>query len=158
MKTEIERKFLVSNSSYKDLGNYEYCIQGYIQSINEPLVRIRTIGNKSYLTMKSDVNGITRLEYEYEIPNKDAKDLLELFCQKTIIEKNRYIIHYKSTLWEVDEFLGYNNGLVVAEVELESEQQPYDKPSWVGSEISTDKKYYNYNLAQCPYQTWDDIE
>ena len=143
---------------YKNLGDYQYCIQGYIKSTNEPLVRIRTIGRKSYLTMKSDVNGITRLEYEYEIPNKDAKDLLKLFCQKTIIEKNRYIIHYQSTLWEVDEFLGDNEGLVVAEVELESEQQPYDKPSWVGAEISTDKKYYNYNLAQRPYQTWDNIE
>ena len=158
MKTEIERKFLVLNSSYKSLGKYEYCIQGYIRSINEPLVRIRIIGNKSYLTMKSDVNGITRLEYEYEIPNEDAQDLLKLFCKKTIIEKNRYIIHYKSTLWEVDEFLGDNQGLVVAEVELESEQQSYNKPNWVGTEISTDKKYYNYNLAQCPYKTWDNIE
>ena len=158
MKTEIERKFIVTNNLYKKLGRYEHCLQGYIPSDTEPLIRIRIIGNKSYLTMKSDVNGITRLEYEYEIPNKDAKDLLELFCKKTTIEKNRYIIHYKSTLWEVDEFLGDNQGLVVAEVELESEQQSYDKPSWIGSEISTDKKYYNYNLAQCPYQTWDDIE
>ena len=157
MKTEIERKFIVTNNLYKELGSYEHCLQGYIASDTEPLIRIRTIGNKSYLTMKSDVNGITRLEYEYEIPNKDAKDLLGLFCKKTTIEKNRYIIHYKSTLWEVDEFLGDNQGLVVAEVELESEQQPYDKPSWVGSEISTDKKYYNYNLAQCPYRTWGDI-
>ena len=155
MKTEIERKFLVLNSSYKDLGNYKYCIQGYIKSINEPLVRIRTIGNKSYLTMKSDVNGITRLEYEYEIPIQDAKDLLELYCQESIVEKNRYIISYKSTTWEVDEFLGGNKGLVVAEVELTSEDQEYDSPEWIGEEVSTDKKYYNYNLAHHPFQRWD---
>jgi len=158
MKKEIERKFLVLDQSYKHLGKFEYCIQGYMQSSNEPLVRIRTIGCKSFITLKSDISGITRIEYEYEIPNEDAQDLLKLFCQKTIIEKNRYKIHYQSTLWEVDEFLGANKGLVVAEVELESEQQPYDKPGWIGSEISTDKKYYNYNLAHDPYTKWKSIE
>jgi len=155
MKKEIERKFIVLDKSYKDLGGYKYCIQGYIPSTNEPLIRIRTIGNKSYLTMKSDVNGITRLEYEYQIPNQDAKDLLELFCKESIVEKNRYTIYYKSTLWEVDEFLGKNNGLVVAEVELESEDQPYDKPEWIGEEVSIDKKYYNYNLSTKPYKEWN---
>jgi len=157
MKKEIERKFLVSTSCYQNLGDYEYCIQGYIPSKNDPLIRIRIIGSKSFLTMKSDVNGITRLEYEYQIPNQDAKDLLKLFCKDSIIEKNRYIIHYKSTLWEVDEFLGDNEGLVVAEVELNSESQRYDKPEWVDKEVSTDKKYYNYNLAHHPYKKWNKI-
>ena len=154
MKTEIERKFIVTNSVYKSLGKYEYCIQGYIPSTNSPLVRIRTIGNRSFLTMKSDVNGITCLEYEYAIPNQDAKELLELFCQNSIVEKNRYKIYHESTLWEVDEFLGSNQGLIVAEVELDSEDQYYDKPSWIGKEVSTDKKYYNYNLAHHPYNQW----
>ena len=86
MKKEIERKFLVLNDSYKGLGDFEYCIQGYIPSTNEPSIRIRIIGKKSFITIKSDINGITRLEYEYEIPNQDAKDLLELFGKKTIIE------------------------------------------------------------------------
>ena len=155
MKKEIERKFIVLDQSYKNLGNYKYCIQGYIPSNNEPLIRVRIIGNKSYLTIKSDVNGITRLEYEYEIPIQDAKDLLELYCQESIVEKNRYIISYKSTIWEVDEFLGGNKGLVVAEVELTSEDQEYDSPEWIGEEVSTDKKYYNYNLAHHPFQKWD---
>ena len=158
MKKEIERKFLVSNSSYQNLGDYEYCIQGYIPSTNSPAVRVRMIGKQSLLTMKSDINGITRLEYEYQIPNQDAKELLELFCKDSIVEKNRYLITYKSTVWEVDEFLGNNKGLVVAEVELKSEDQQYDSPNWIGKEISTDKKYYNYNLAHHPYKSWNTIE
>ena len=93
MKKEIERKFLVSNSSYQNLGDYEYCIQGYIPSTNSPAVRVRMIGKQSLLTIKSDINGITRLEYEYEIPIQDAKDLLELYCEESIVEKNRYIIY-----------------------------------------------------------------
>ena len=154
MKKEIERKFIVLDNSYKDLGKYEHCIQGYFLSENEPLIRIRTIGEKSFITIKSDINGITRLEYEYEIPNNDAKDLLNLFCKESIIEKNRYKICYKSTLWEIDEFLGNNKGLIVAEVELSHENQPYDKPDWIGEEVSTDKRYYNYNLSSQPYNTW----
>ena len=155
MKKEIERKFIVLDESYKDLGEYEYCIQGYLPSVNEPLIRIRTIGRKSFITIKSDINGITRLEYEYEIPNNDAKDLINLFCKESIIEKNRYKIYYKSTLWEVDEFLGANAGLIVAEVELSSEDESYDKPDWIGDEVSTNKRYYNYNLAHHPYTQWD---
>jgi len=158
MKKEIERKFIVLDSSYKQLGEYEHCIQGYISSINEPLVRIRIIGNKSFITLKSDINGITRLEYEYKIPNNDAKDLLNIYCKKKIIEKNRYKIHYKSTLWEIDEFLGNNKGLVVAEVELNNEDDLFEKPSWIGQEVSTDKKYYNYNLSHHPYKKWNNIE
>ena len=157
MKKEIERKFLVLNDTYKRLGDFEHCIQGYIPSTNKPSIRIRIIGNKSFLTIKNDISGITRLEYEYELPNQDAKDLLELFCKKTIIEKNRYKIYYKSTLWEVDEFLGDNKGLIVAEVELSSEEESYDKPIWIGLEVSINKKYYNYNLAHHPYKEWDSI-
>ena len=155
MKKEIERKFIVLDNSYQDLGDYEHCIQGYIPSRKEPLIRIRTIGERSFITIKSDINGITRIEYEYQIPNEDAKDLLELFCKHSIVEKNRYSIRYKSTLWEVDEFLGDNGGLVVAEVELISEDQSYDSPNWIGEEISTTKKYYNYNLAYHPFQKWN---
>ena len=154
MKKEIERKFIVLDYSYQSMGEYEYCIQGYIPSGNAPLIRIRTIGDKSFLTMKSAKTGITCFEYEYGIPNQDAKDLLDLFCKKTIVEKNRYKIYHKSTLWEVDEFLGENKGLIVAEVELDTEDQVYDKPDWIGEEVSTNKKYYNYNLAHKPYKHW----
>ena len=156
MKKEIERKFIVLDNSYKDLGDCECCIQGYIPSTNEPLIRIRQIGQKSFITIKSDINGITRLEYEYEIPNEDAKDLLKLFCKKTIIEKNRYQINYQSTLWEVDEFLGENSGLVIAEVELSSEDANFSKPSWIGQEVSHDTKYYNYKLIEYPYSKWNE--
>ena len=88
MKKEIERKFIVSSTAYKKLGEYEHCIQGYIPSINSPLIRIRTIGKKSFITIKKDMSGITRLEYEYEIPNKDAKDLLKMFCKKNYFSRN----------------------------------------------------------------------
>ena len=154
MKKEIERKFLVINEEYKNLGKYQNCIQGYIHLEKTPSIRIRTINQQSFITIKNDLNGITRLEYEYEIPNQDAKELLSEFCIENIIEKRRYFIHYKTTLWEVDEFLGQNKGLVVAEVELNDENQPYDKPDWIGKEVSTDKKYYNYNLVQYPYKKW----
>ena len=158
MKKEIERKFIVLDNTYKSLGAPKYCIQGYIQSTNKPLIRIRIIDNQSFLTIKSNLGGITRLEYEYQIPNEDAKKLLESFCEKSIVEKNRYFIDYKSTLWEVDEFLNDNDGLVIAEVELNSENQPYAKPDWIGQEVSTDKKYYNCNLATHPYKKWNNIE
>lgn len=157
MKTEIERKFIVSGTAYKDLGTYEHCMQGYIPSTNDPLVRIRMIGSKSFLTMKSNINGLTRLEYEYQIPNQDAAELIKLFCKDSMVEKNRYIVVYKSTIWEVDEFLGDNAGLVVAEVELDTEDQFFNKPDWIKEEISTNKKYYNYNLAHHPYKKWNSI-
>jgi len=154
MNTEIERKFIVLNSSYKQLGTSEYCIQGYIRSTKKPFIRIRTIGTQSFLTMKSNINEISRIEYEYKIPNKDAKELLELFCKNSIIEKYRYKIQYKGTLWEVDEFLGDNKGLVIAEVELISENSIFNKPDWIGKEVSSDKRYYNYNLFKHPYNKW----
>ena len=157
MKKEIERKFLVLDIGYKDLGDYEHCIQGYIPSTNEPLIRIRTIGNTSFFTIKSDINGISRLDYEYQIPNQDAAELIKLFCKDSMVEKNRYIVVYKSTIWEVDEFLGDNAGLVVAEVELDTEDQFFNKPDWIKEEISTNKKYYNYNLAHHPYKKWNSI-
>ena len=107
MKKEIERKFIVLDSSYKQLGEYEHCIQGYISSINEPLVRIRIIGNKSFITLKSDINGITRLEYEYKIPNNDAKDLLNIYCKKKLLKKIdiKFIINQRfgrlMNFWEI---------------------------------------------------------
>ena len=158
MATEIERKFKVISNEYKKIGKPLNCKQGYIETKNGALVRVRIIGKKSYLTLKGENEGIRRLEYEYEIPILDAEELLSNFCSTTLIEKNRYILSIEKTLWEVDEFLGENLGLVIAEVELLSENDNFSKPSWIGQEVSHDIKYYNYKLVKHPYSKWNEVE
>jgi adenylate cyclase len=158
MATEIERKYKVTTDEYKKLAMPLYCKQGYLDSQNEPLVRVRIMGEKAYLTLKGENNGISRLEFEYEIPIIDAEELLSNFCSTTVIEKNRYIISIENTIWEVDEFLGENAGLVVAEVELTSENADFYKPSWIGKEVSTHTQYFNYKLVRHPYSKWKDSE
>ncbi len=158
MATEIERKYKVTTDEYKNLAMALYCKQGYLDSQNEPLVRVRIMGEKAYLTLKGKNNGISRLEFEYEIPIIDAGELLSNFCSTTVIEKNRYIISIENTIWEVDEFLGENAGLVVAEVELTSENADFYKPSWIGKEVSQHRQYFNYKLVRHPYSKWKDSE
>ena len=158
MATEIERKFKVTTHEYKQLSEPLYCKQGYLDTQNEPLVRVRIMGEKAFLTLKGKNNGISRLEFEYEIPLLDAKELLSNFCSTTLIEKNRYIITTENTIWEVDEFLGENLGLIVAEVELSSEDADFFKPRWVGEEVSNYTQYYNYNLVRHPYSKWKEVE
>ena len=158
MATEIERKYKVTTDEYKKLAMPLYCKQGYLDSQNEPLVRVRIMGEKAYLTLKGENNGISRLEFEYEIPIIDAEELLSNFCSTTVIEKNRYIISIENTIWEVDEFLGENAGLVVAEVELTSENADFYKPSWIGKEVSQHTQYFNYKLVRHPYSKWKDSE
>jgi adenylate cyclase len=114
------------------------------------------MGENAYLTLKGKNEGIRRLEFEYEIPVIDANELLSNFCSTTLIEKNRYILSIRETIWEVDEFLGENSGLVIAEVELSSEDANFSKPSWIGQEVSHDTKYYNYKLIKYPYSKWDE--
>ena len=152
MGIEIERKFLVINNNYKKLSSPFHCAQGYI--CENPLTRIRIINDKSYITLKGINQGIRRSEYEYEIPILDAKNLLDEFCENPIIEKNRYKILITNTLWEVDEFLGDNLGLVVAEVELKNENDTFDKPDWIGEEVSYEDKYFNHNLVNNPFSKW----
>ncbi|HEY4936982.1 MAG TPA: CYTH domain-containing protein [Puia sp.] len=155
MGIEIERKYLVDinkwNNSVK--GDKHYCRQGYIlinQNIN---IRIRLVDGKGYLTIKGHVNNFSRLEFEYEIPEKDAEELLAKFCTSEI-NKIRYKVPYKGKLWEVDEFLGSNLGLIVAEIELTNEFESFDLPDWVYKEVTGDQKYYNSNLSILPYKSW----
>lgn len=154
MPIEIEKKFLVESNEYKNLSLPLYCKQGYFNNHNQLITRIRIMGEKGYLTLKSNNKGIKRLEYEYEIPILDAEELLSNYCSDSIIEKNRYIIPYKDKIWEVDEFLGDNDGLTVAEIELLSQNESFLKPRWVGKEVSHNLKYSNYQLTNNPYKKW----
>lgn len=128
--------------------------QGYLSTVKERTVRVRTIDDKGFLTIKGITVGATRSEYEYEIPAADADEMLDDLCEQPIIEKNRYEIPLAGVTWEVDEFLGVNDGLIVAEVELQSEDQAFPKPDWIGEEVTDDPKYFNANLIARPFSTW----
>ncbi len=154
MGIEIERKFLLVGEAWKKLAQGIRYRQGYLSTTKESTVRVRTIENTGYLTVKGESQGATRSEFEYEIPVEDANAMLDQLCAKPLIEKNRYKIKYEGFTWEVDEFFGENQGLVVAEVELESEDQTYAKPEWVGVEVTEDHRYFNSNLARHPYCRW----
>lgn len=154
MAKEIERKFLVTSDAWRALAKGTHYKQGYLNSVKERTVRIRTIDDKAFLTIKGITVGITRQEYEYEIPHADCDAMLENLAEKPIIEKARYKIQHESLVWEVDEFFGVNEGLIVAEVELSSEDQVFNKPTWIGEEISSDPRYFNSNLVANPYSTW----
>lgn len=154
MGKEIERKYLVKGSDWRSLGKGVHYRQGYLNSVKERTVRIRTINDKAFLTIKGITIGATRSEYEYEIPHTDCMAMLDNLAEKPIIEKKRYKIPFAGLVWEVDEFLGVNEGLIVAEVELQSEDQQFDKPSWIGEEVSSDPRYFNSNLVANPYSTW----
>ncbi|MDO4769579.1 MAG: CYTH domain-containing protein [Brachymonas sp.] len=154
MAKEIERKFLVKGTTWKENAEGVLYRQGYLNSVKERVVRVRTIADKAFITIKGITAGVSRLEFEYEIPFADAKQMLDELVEKPIIEKRRYKIKQGSLVWEIDEFLGDNQGLVVAEVELKDEQQALDLPSWVGEEVSSDPRYFNNNLVAHPYTTW----
>ena len=154
MGTEIERKFLLKGDSWRSLVKGTKYRQGYLSSTKERIVRVRTIDDKGYLTIKGITTGATRVEYEYDIPENDAMEMLDDLCEKPIIEKNRYKIDFAGFIWEVDEFFGENQGLIVAEVELESEDQRFEKPEWISDEVTGDPKYFNSNLVINPYIKW----
>jgi CYTH domain-containing protein len=153
MGTEIERKFLVRGDAWRNGARRVDCAQGYLAAGDNVAVRVRIMGDASQLTVKSNRTGVTRLEFEYTIPSEDARDMLNNCCN-TLIEKTRYYIDYSGMTWEVDEFHGDNEGLVVAEIELEREDQPFEKPPWLGDEVSTDSRYFNSNLSKHPYREW----
>ena len=154
MPKEIERKFLVKGNLWRELGSAKFYQQGYIKTLNKSTVRVRIIGDKGYITLKGKTTGMTRSEYEYEIPLIEAQEILQELCDFPQISKNRYLIEIDDLLWEVDEFLGENAGLIVAEVELKDEQDPIKLPDWIGEEVTSDERYYNSNLANFPYQKW----
>ena len=153
MPKEIERKFLVVSDEYKNSPR-KYYKQGYLSVEPDKTVRIRVVGDKGFLTVKGRNNGISRAEYEYEIPAADANDMLDNLVKTGVIEKWRYVCVVDGKKWEVDEFLGDNAGLVVAEIELQSEDEPFTKPAWAGDEVSGDERYYNSSLSQNPYKNW----
>lgn len=154
MKFEIERKFLIISNEWRKLARGVKYRQGYLSTMAERVVRVRTIGNIGFLSVKGRVKGIRRLEYEYEIPIDDANDILNHLCERPIIEKIRYKINYQGFVWEIDEFLGENQGLILAEVELQHENQKIELPHWVGDEVSEDQRYFNYSLVKHPYKNW----
>ncbi|TDQ28840.1 CYTH domain-containing protein [Tenacibaculum caenipelagi] len=156
MAVEIERKFLVKSSDFKQ-GAFQknYIKQGFLNSNKERVVRVRIKDDKGFLTIKgpSSTNGTTRFEWEKKIDKNEAENLFSL-CEKGIIEKYRYLIKIENHTFEVDEFLGENTGLLIAEVELENENEHFIKPQWLGKEVTGITKYYNSNLSKTPYNKW----
>ena len=154
---EIERKVLVTGDFSKDVVRSERFVQGYICSSPGKTVRVRIAGNKGFLTIKgaSDENGLSRYEFEKEISLEDAKDLFKL-CEPGAIEKVRHWVKEGDHLWEVDVFHGANEGLVMAELELTTENEKFDLPDWIGEEVTGDRRYYNSMLTQNPYSCWEE--
>lgn len=155
MGKEIERKYLVEGMDWRRLAEGVLYRQGYLSSAPQCNVRVRIAGEKATLTIKGPPRGIGRPEFEYEIPMADAREMLEL-CERPLIEKKRYRIAHDGMTWEVDEFSGENQGLVVAEIELQSEQQEFTKPPWIGREVTQDTRYLNASLIRRPFKDWKD--
>ncbi len=155
MGKEIERKYLVEGMDWRRLAEGVLYRQGYLSSAPQRNVRVRIAGDKATLTIKGPPKGMGRPEFEYEIPMADAREMLEL-CERPLIEKQRYRIAHDGMTWEVDEFSGENQGLVVAEIELQSEQQEFTKPTWIGREVTQDPRYLNANLIRRPFKDWKD--
>jgi len=153
MGVEIERKFLVKNNRWPKTNGTTFR-QGYLNTDKERTVRVRIVGQDGYLTIKGVTKGATRLEFEYEIPGAEAEQLLDQLCQKPLIEKKRYTVKQDGLLWEIDQFFGDNEGLVIAEVELTHEDQTFEKPDWLGQEVTDDARYFNANLVTHPFTKW----
>ncbi|QAU35379.1 CYTH domain-containing protein [Janthinobacterium sp. 17J80-10] len=154
MAIEIERKFLVSGDAWKAAAAGILYRQGYLSTDKARTVRVRIAGERAFLTIKGLAKALARAEFEYEIPLADAAEMLDQLCLKPLIEKRRYTVDWQGLCWEIDEFLGDNFGLVVAEVELDSADQVIDLPEWVGQEVSDDARYFNSSLIAHPFSTW----
>lgn len=152
MATEIERKFLVCGDFSRDVTGSVHILQGYLSLDKERTVRIRMRGDKAFMTVKGPTNGVSRFEWEKEIPADEAEGLLQL-CTG-VIDKTRHLVPAGRHTFEVDEFHGDNEGLVVAEVELGAEDEEFERPSWLGKEVSHERKYYNSQLIINPYKNW----
>lgn len=154
MAKEVERKFLVKNEDWRGLGSSEEYCQGFLSTHPERVVRIRIAGTKATLTIKGKTQGISRAEFEYPLPMDEARTLLDHMCERPLIEKVRHVITHQGMVWEVDEFMGENQGLVIAEVELPDENHSVPLPPWVGEEVSHDPRYFNANLVSNPFSRW----
>jgi len=155
MPIEIERKFLLSNDTWRDeVVKSSRIRQGYMGIIDKASVRIRIQGDKANINVKSATLDIRRMEYEYEIPLDEAEEMLDQLCNQPQIDKTRFIVKRDGHVWEIDEFYGDNEGLVVAEVELGSEDEAVIKPDWIGEEVTTDPRYYNVSLIKHPFKEW----
>lgn len=156
MAIEIERKFLVDNNEWKESADEgTHYSQGYLIGSENASVRVRIQGDKAFINIKSATIDIVRQEFEYEIPLIDATEMLETLCEKPLIDKVRYHVKIDHHVWEIDVFSGDNKGLIVAEIELNDKDELFDKPSWLGEEVSDDARYYNVCLVKHPFKDWN---
>jgi len=154
MATEIERKFLIASDHWRPrVERSTFLQQGYLLSDAHSSVRVRISGEEAFLNIKSATVGVSRLEFEYPIPLADAQEMLDKLCHHRL-EKTRHLLRHEGHLWEIDEFHGANEGLIVAEVELTAVDEAYSLPDWAGEEVSGDIRYYNSRLAEQPYNSW----
>ncbi|MEM7433835.1 MAG: CYTH domain-containing protein [Myxococcota bacterium] len=154
MGQEIERKFLIRDDGWRASATGTRFRQGFLSTEPERTVRVRLAGMVGTLTIKGKTVGATRSEFEYEIPTGDAEFLLDNLCRRPLIEKVRYVTRVGSHTWEIDVFEGENAGLVVAEIELATEDEPFERPSWLGNEVTDDPRYFNANLVESPFREW----
>jgi adenylate cyclase len=154
MGIEIERKFLVNHDGWRSQAAGTLYRQGYLLADQGRTVRVRIAGDRAFLTIKGPSIGLSRAEFEYEIPPSDAEEMLRSLCVSPIVEKTRYTLPMDHLVWEIDEFMGANAGLILAEVELQDEQQAIVLPDWIGEEVSGDRRYYNSYLSQHPFSQW----
>ncbi|MEX2524085.1 MAG: CYTH domain-containing protein [Gammaproteobacteria bacterium] len=157
MATEIERKFLVNDDSWRaSVSRKVDIIQGYLANTERGSIRVRVSGSAANLNIKSMTLGVTRQEYDYPIPANDARAMIDGLCMQPVIDKTRHYVEYNGHTWEIDEFHGINAGLIVAELEVDREDEAFDPPPWLGKEVSDDPRYYNVCLVEYPYSDWSE--
>ncbi len=154
MALEIERKFLVAAEGWRGGQHGVHCLQGYLDPEADPVVRLRLAEGRGFLALKAARAGLERREFEYEIPASEARLMLELFCRRPLIEKIRHLVEFRGSTWEIDEFLGENQGLLIAEIELSSAGQDFARPPWLGREVTGERRYYNADLVERPFSKW----
>jgi adenylate cyclase len=155
MPIEIERKFLLANNNWREAVKTSFRIrQGYMGEVGKASVRIRIQGEQANINVKSATLSMRRMEYEYDIPLNEAQEMLEQLCEHPQVNKTRYIVEQGKHKWEIDEFYGENEGLLVAEIELSDEAEAFEKPEWIGKEVTEDPRYYNVNLIKHPFKNW----
>jgi len=155
MAEEIERKFLPVSETWRDqVERSRRMVQGYLQRGGETAIRVRIAGEQAWLNIKKNIDGVHRLEFEYAIPLADAEQLMAQVALRPVIDKTRHYLTLGPHTWEIDEFHGDNAGLVVAEIELGHADETFQRPDWLGEEVSTDRRYFNSSLSERPYNTW----
>lgn len=155
MALEIERKFLVNRDLWRPRKDGVAFRQGYLSRVEDRIVRVRANGGGAVLTIKGRTSNVSRVEFEYPIPLEDAQTMLDMLCERPLIEKTRYEEVHDGHIWTVDVFLGENDGLIIAEIELSSETESFDRPAWLGREVSGDPRYFNSELSKKPFGYWN---